>query len=399
MAAEVPARKRILFVSESVTLAQIVRLATLARALDPSRYDIHFAATAFPPQVAFPVQRWPLWGISAATAQSRLAAGKRLYTPAVLRQYVEADLGVIDGVRPDLIVGDLRWSLAVSAPVRKVPLASLINAYWSPHARRDGFPMPDHPVVRWLGERTASKYFPRALPYVFRYFAAPLDRERRRAGLAPLGDLLGVLSFGDFILYADPPEMVAMRELPPNHHFLGAIPWSAAGQLPEAWGRAGTPVYVTMGSSGAEACVPIVLRALSRLPVDVLLATAGRSLPDRLPDNVRAVPFVDGGAACARASVVVHNGGSSTGYQSLLAGTPVLGIPNNLDQYLASERIGALGAGLMLRSGSLTEDAVVTAVQRLLVEPQFRESAEGLRQAFSHHDAGANFRDFVGRSI
>jgi UDP:flavonoid glycosyltransferase YjiC (YdhE family) len=396
-------RTRILFVSESVTLAQVVRLATLARALEPGRYDLHFAATAFPPAVdlAFPVQRWPLWGISAATAQSRLASGKRLYTPRVLRRYVEADLDLIDAVRPDLIVGDLRWSLAVSAPLRRIPLANLINAYWSPHARRDGFPMPDHPVVRWLGERTASKYFPKALPWVFRYFVAPLDRERRRAGLVPLGDLLDVLTFGDFILYADPPEMVDMRELPPNHHFLGAIPWSAQGALPERWGRGGTPVYVTLGSSGAERCVPIVLRALSRLPVDVLLATAARplahALPHPLPDNVCAVPFADGRAACARAQVVVHNGGSSTGYQALQAGTPVLGIPSNLDQYLASERIGAQGAGLTLRSGSLTEAAVAIAIQRLLAEAAFRASAERLRQAFSRHDAGANFRDFVAR--
>lgn len=392
-------RKRILFVSESVTLAQIVRLVTLARALDPDRYDVHFAATDFPGYVDFPVQRWPLWGIPAAKAQARLAAGKRLYTRAVLERYVKADLGVIDEVRPDLIVGDLRWSLAVSAPLRKVPLASLINAYWSPYARRDGFPLPDHPVVRLLGERMAAKYFPKALPWVFRYFAAPLNQQRRKAGLAPLGDLLDVLGFGDFVLYADPPEMMDMGELPSNHRFLGAIPWSASGAPPEAWGESHTPIYVTMGSSGAERCVPVVLEALSRLPVDVLLATAGRTVAWSLPKNVRAVSFVDGSAACARACLVVHNGGSSTGYQALQAGTPVLGIPSNLDQYLASERVEAHGAGLTLRSGSLRTDSAVLAVERLLGEVQFRLHAERLRSLFSRHDAGEIFRQFVGEAI
>lgn len=392
-------RKRILFVSESVTLAQIVRLTTLARSLDPDRYDVHFAATAFPNYVDFPAQRWPLWGISAAKAQARLAAGKRLYTYGVLDRYVKADLAVIDVVRPDLIVGDLRWSLAVSAPLRKVPLASLINAYWSSYAKREGFPLPDHPVVRWLGEATAAKYFPKALPWVFRYFAAPLNKQRRRAGLAPLGDLLDVLGFGDFVLYADPPEMVDMHALPSNHRFLGAIPWSASGPVPEAWGRAGTPIYVTMGSSGAERCVPVVLDALADFSVDVLLATAGRNVTQSLPKNVRAVSFVDGSAACARARLVIHNGGSSTGYQALSAGTPVLGIPNNLDQYLASERIDARGAGLALRSGSLQADAVSAAVGRLLGESQFRMNAERLRDSFSRHDVGENFRQFVGQTL
>jgi UDP:flavonoid glycosyltransferase YjiC (YdhE family) len=393
-------RKRILFVSESVTLAQIVRLATLARALDPDRYDIHFAATHFPGHVDFPPQRWPLWGIPAEVAQARLSAGKRLYTPRVLRQYVKSDVDLIEAVRPDLIVGDLRWSLAVSAPMRQVPLAALINAYWSPYAKRDGFPVPDHPAVRWLGERVATKYFPKALPWVFRYFAAPVNRERRRAGLAPLGNLLDVLSFGDFTLYADPPELVDMHELPVHHHFLGAIAWSAKGTPPEAWGRRTDrpPVYVTMGSSGAERCAPVILRALSRLSVDVLLASAGRSIPDCLPDNVHEVSFVDGQAACARARLVIHNGGSSTGYQALQAGRPVLGIPSNLDQYLASDRICAQGAGLMLRSGSLSEDQVITAVQRLLTDVGFRGSAERLRQIFLRHDAGENFRRFVAQT-
>ena len=44
-------RRRILFVAEAVTLAQVVRLVTLARALDPARYDVHFASAAFDPLI------------------------------------------------------------------------------------------------------------------------------------------------------------------------------------------------------------------------------------------------------------------------------------------------------------------------------------------------------------
>jgi len=390
-------RKRILFVSESITLAQIVRLATLARALHPNRYDIHFAATDFPSHVDLPFARWRLWGLSPGAARARLDAGKRLYTPRVLRRYVASDLEVIQAVSPDLVIGDLRWSLAVSAPKLKVPLASLINAYWSPHARRDGFPMPDHPVVRWLGETLAARYFPKALPFMFRYFTAPVDRERRRAGLPIVGDLLALLCFGDFTLYADPPEMVAMQTLPERHRFLGAINWSAPGPLHDGWGKhpERAAVYVTMGSSGTDGALPIILRALSTLPVDVLLATAGRPAPESLPDNVTAVPFVNGDAACARARLVIHNGGSSTGYQALSAGTPVLGIPNNLDQYLASERIDAQGAGLSLRSGSLTVDKVQNAASRLLDDEGFAINARRLGGAFQNHDASENFRRFV----
>jgi UDP:flavonoid glycosyltransferase YjiC (YdhE family) len=135
------------------------------------------------------------------------------------------------------------------------------------------------------------------------------------------------------------------------------------------------------------------------LPVDVLLASAGRSVPAHLPGNVHQVSFVDGQAACAHARLVIHNGGSSTGYQALQAGKPVLGIPSNLDQYLASERICAQGAGLALRSGSLTEDKVTLAVERLLTEVSFRAGAERLSQVFLRHDAVENFRRFIAQTV
>jgi UDP:flavonoid glycosyltransferase YjiC (YdhE family) len=206
-----------------------------------------------------------------------------------------------------------------------------------------------------------------------------------------------VLTFGDHFPYADPPELVSTTGLPSHHHFLGPIVWSAPGDLPTDWGtRAGRdPVYVTLGSSGATRCQPVLLEALAALPVDALLATAGREPSQTLPTNVRAIPFVDGAAACARARVVIHYGGSSTGYQALAAGTPVLEIPSNLDQYLASERIDERGAGLSLRSGKLTVQQVTTNLRRLLDQPTFTAAAELLAEVFKKHDAAANFRTFV----
>jgi UDP:flavonoid glycosyltransferase YjiC (YdhE family) len=397
----VTSRKRILFVSEAITLAQMVRLVTLARALPRERYEVHFASSQFPDFVfdGLDVRRWSLWGLSPAETMARVASGKRLYSRRVLRRSIEADRHVIEAIKPDLVVGDLRWSLAVSAPLCGVPLASLINAYWCPFATRSGFPMPDHPIVRVLGEKLASKYFPRALPWVFAHFAAPLNAERRRAGLPAIGSLLEVLTFGDHVLYADPPELFSTAGLPSHHHFLGPILWSAPGALPLAWGKSTdrAPVYVTLGSSGAARCLPIVLDALAALPVDVLLATAGRELKQALPANVRAMPFVDGAAACAQARVVIHNGGSSTGYQALADGKPVLGLPSNLDQYLASERIDQKGAGLSLRAGTLTAQQVRRSLEQLLYEPAFTRAAEALAEVFRAHDAATNFRVFVDR--
>ena len=155
-------RRRILFVAEAVTLAQVVRLVTLARALDPARYDVHFASAVFDPLIfagtAF--TRHTIQSLPAAVVDARVAGGRRLYGVRTLARYVGEERELLRRLRPALVVGDLRLSLSVSAALERVPHACLINAYWSAHVVREGFPLPDHPIVRWLGVELAARYFP-----------------------------------------------------------------------------------------------------------------------------------------------------------------------------------------------------------------------------------------------
>jgi UDP:flavonoid glycosyltransferase YjiC (YdhE family) len=393
--------KRILFVSEYVTLAQVVRLVTLSRALDRDRYELHFACSQFDDLVFRPgeLRRWPLYTIERGRVDRALASGKRLYERSDLDAYVRADLAVMDQVRPELVVGDFRPSLAVSCPLSGVPFANLINAYWSPYAVRAGFPLPEHPIVELLGVELAARYFPRAIPAVFAHFAKPMNALRKRHGLPPLGSLPEVLTHGDFTLYPDIPELIPTRELPATHRFLGHVPWSPELGLPLPDPRQQCDprplVYVTLGSSGRWDLAPLVLQVLASLPVRVLLSTAGRPPPSPLPANVQARPFVPGDQAARRARLVISNGGASTAYQALAEGRPVIGIAYNLDQYLAMTAIEATGAGTLLRSGTLTQAGLRAAVMRALGAPAHAEHAARLGRAFARYDAAARFRAFV----
>jgi UDP:flavonoid glycosyltransferase YjiC (YdhE family) len=380
-------RLRVLFVAEAVTLAQVTRLATLAEGLDADRYDVHFASAEFD-ELVFPTPlfvRWRIRSRSKSQVDAAVASGRRPYDEATLVGYVEEDLRLLDAVRPDVVIGDLRLSLPTSAAVAGVPLLSLANAYWSPHAVRDRFPMPDHPIVKLLGPRFAERYFPIALPRVFEHFAAPVNAVRRRYGLGRIGSLPEVLTAGDYTLFADVPALVPTRDLPASCVFLGPIPWSPKVPRPAALdelGRDRPLVYATLGSSGKVDLLPRVLEALSGLGVDVLVATAGRARRLALPENERATDFVPGDLASRRAALVVSNGGSSTGYQTLAEGTPVLGLPWNLDQYLASEAIDRAGAGLSVRAGTATAEEIREAAARLLTDGSFAEAARRLSAEF-----------------
>lgn len=391
---------RILFVAEAVTLAQVVRLAVLARTLDGARYEVHFASAAFDDLVfrGLPVRRWPITSLSPETVARAVARGSRIYNRRTLARYLAEDERVLAQVRPDLVVGDLRWSLAVAAPQAGIPYAALINAYWSPYAVRDGFPLPDHPIVKLLGIKMAERHFPRAMPAVFSYFARPLNDLRRRHGLAPIGSLPDVLTYGDYTLYPDVPELVPTAGAPPSHHHLGPVLWSPAIALPPWWSKLDPKrptAYVTLGSSGRTQALSAVLDGLAAEKIQVLLSTAGRPPPGSLPDHTYAAPYLPGDLAARRADFVVSNGGSTTGYQALAEGRPVLGIPFNLDQYLAMNAVAGAGGGVLVRGGSAHAQGIAGAARRLLEEPAFAQSAAVVARAFAAAPAARRFEEFL----
>jgi UDP:flavonoid glycosyltransferase YjiC (YdhE family) len=396
-------RRRILFVTENITLAQVVRLVTLAQGLPADQYEVHFACSDFDPLVfeGTELQRWPVYTIDREASFKALAKGERLYDVKTLERYVADELRIIEQVKPDVIVGDFRLSLAVSAPLAGVHVASLINAYWSPYAVRERWPVPDHPIVRLVGVERAEKYFPQALPKVFGHFAAPLNAVRKRHGLDEFESLSHQLCFGDSVLYADIPELCPLANAPKSHHFLGGVDWSPRVPLPASLtDDESTPlVYVTLGSSGDVAVLPTVLEGLEGLPIRCVLATAGRAAPKRVPANFVIADYLPGALVAQRSLFVVTNGGSSTGYQALAAGVPVLGIPSNLDQYLAMQALTAAGAGITLRSGGLSKDQVRKAAILLLDARGMKAKAQGLAAHFAAYSCHDRFKTFLSNLL
>ena len=388
--------RRVLFVAEAVTLAQVVRLVVLARSLDRRRYQVHFASARFDELVFADTDfvRWPIRSLSPEQVERLVRGGRRLYGARTLRRYLEDDRRVLAAVRPDLVVGDLRLSLSVAAPLAGIPHAALINAYWSPHAVRPGFPLPDHPIVRLLGERLAERYFPRALPRVFDHFAAPLNALRRAHGLPPVGSLPEVLTHGDVTLFPDVPALVPTAGGPASHRYLGPVCWSPPVPLPPWWHRldpARPTIYVTLGSSGRADLLPPLVAALAATGAQLLVATAGRAIVPPGP-HTHVADYLPGDRAAARADVVVSNGGSTTGYQALAAGTPVVGVPANLDQCLAMQAITRAGAGVQVRAGAATGAAIRAAVATVLESPAYRQAAARIAATFAGWDARARFQ-------
>lgn len=397
-----PRRPTVLFFAEDVTLAHVGRMLALATTLDPRRYEVVVATGARYRSLAEKsgLRVVPLDTMGPEVFAEAIARGAPVYTRERLERYVEADLMLIAAHRPDLVVGDFRCSLGISAELARVPYFSVSNGVWSP-ATTLRFPVPELPLLRTLGVTLGSALVRLGAPFVFRAHLRAFNQVRRAVGLAPMASLQEAYTHGTRTLYTDLPELAPVSALPAGHEYLGPVLWEPAVPLPAWWRQVPTDkpiVYVNLGSSGDPRCHEAVLEGVAALPVTVLLATAGRELGP-LPDNVFAAPYLPGLSCARRASVVVCNGGSGSLYQALAAGVPVLAVPSNADQHLCTGALVAQGAGRMLRAGTVTAAAVSAALGEVLRDAGFTARAEALQARVRATDAEARFVELVEETL
>ena len=389
-------RHRILFFAEAVSLAHVTRPLVLAQGLDTAVWDIHFAcADAYSFCLAAqPFTRHHVHSISPETFLQRLSSGSPLYTEAELRAYVECDLELLDKLKPDIVAGDFRLSLAVSARLRKIPYLALTNAHWSPYSANHNFPFPEHPTARLFGVGLAGWMFQRLRPMIFALHARPMNRVRAHYGMPAIADLRNLYTDGDWTLYADTPGLVPTENLPPRHRYIGPLIWSPDIARPDWWSalQLGRPtIYVTLGSTGQVLLLPEALAEMSDIDANLVVATAGRIDPAHLPAGVRAADYLPGLEAAARSDLVICNGGSATVYQALSAGKPVVGVCSNMDQYLTMNCVEAVGAGLLLRAGQTSGTALRDAALKVLGNPRYTAAARKTADDFLRLHAPGQF--------
>ncbi len=258
-------------------------------------------------------------------------------------------------------------------------------------------------LVRFVGPTVGQRLFDLARPFAFAAHSLPLNRLRRRHGLPSLGlDLRRVYSWGDYTLYPDVPDAVSMSAVPDNHFFLGPVFWSPEIGVPEWWNElpTGRPVvYVTLGSSGKKEILSIVLHALADAPVSVMASTSGHFYPGEPPANAFLAEYLPGDKATARADLVISNGGSLTTSQALACGVPILGVTDNMDQFLNMLSVERLRAGITLRAGTANASSIRRAVDRLLGSVAWKKGAEVAEATYSRYDAASRFCEHLDHVV
>lgn len=390
-------KRRVLFVSEAVSLAHVARPCVLADTLDRTKFEVHFASSGHFPycQPRLGWSKHALRGLTPEVFLQRLSAGRPVYRFAELAAAVQDDLELIDAVRPDVIVSDFRLSLGISARVADVPLLSICNGHWSPYAVRSPLLAPDLAAARWLGYPLFDAVFRRVWPVASTLHVAAANRVRKLHAQARYRSLNDFYCDGDVRMYADTPALTPLNGAPESHVFLGPILWSPELALPPWWEEVAertTPtVYITLGSTGEVDLLPKIVAACRMENLRCVVSTAGRSDLQASAPDVYVQGFLPGHHAAALASLVICNGGSATAHQALGQGRPVLGICSNLDQIMTMQGISSAGAGVFMRAGEASLTRVRQAIQQIQVNASFGEAARAVQSSFVAHDASSRF--------
>jgi UDP:flavonoid glycosyltransferase YjiC (YdhE family) len=391
---------RALCFAESVTLAHLARPMVLAQALQ-AQWQVALACAPAYREFAnhSGLELLPLESVTPAQFRSAVDRGTRFYSAPTLRRYVANDLALIKTYQPDLIVGDFRLSLSISARIAGIPYAAISSAHWSPYYRRAAYPMPVLPLTRMLGAGVGRFFYRYVSPLAMAYFCRPFNQVRREYGLPELGnDLRPFYTDAEQVFYTDIPELYPTDDLPAHHHYIGPTIWEPPVELPSWWDKLDEHevlAYLTLGSSGDSALLPRILGVLGTLPGISLVAAAGAKVAGVLPSNIRLADYLPGTLAARRSRFVICNGGSLTAQQALLAGVPVIGICSNMDQFLNMEALVACGAGITLRADEVSPHVLASAIQRVLGEADFRHAALRMQAALSHYDAPRRFADLA----
>lgn len=391
--------KCILFFAESVTLAHIVRSLVLANSLNSNRNKIFFATGK---KYAYLVKKsghnlYQIPSISPTLFLERVAKGKPIYTRKELKLSIETDLELFSKLSPDVVVGDFRISLGISTRLAKIRYISLANAYWSPYSTLS-LPLPEHPIINFCGEKIAKILFKMLSSFILKHHCTPFNSLCKTYGIPKLKTLNEIYTWGNWTLYLDLPILYPILNAPNNHFYLGPVTGTPSTSFPNWWNNIpqNKPiVYVNIGSTGDIQFINTLIDTLGEMSITILIATAGRFNPEKIPDNIFLDEYLPGVEAAKISSLIICNGGSGTTYQAFLSGKPVLGIPANADQFLNMEAIAQHGSGILIRAGKVTKKNLRQNIETIIKNSSFKQKAKELQQEMSHYNSSKQFSSFI----
>jgi len=404
-----PLTPRALLFADANFLAHVSRLLEIGRVLrDEQGLDVAFAGDgpylSLARDAGFDVH--PCFTVPKAKTLGLVRRGlfaDPWWWHRVVNRSIRSDIEAIGRFRPQVVVGDMHWSLGAAALACGVPYVSVVNGSWTNYYDHPIGALEGHALTGLLGRAAATRLFPAFKKTALWFWAFPYRLWRLRPGRRALRvrNLLDVVE-GDLTLLADVPEFCPTRTLPASVVYVGPILWKPRLAAPP-WLERLSPdrptVYVSMGSTGRDGLFEMAVEAFRDSEYQVLMTMGELRPPASLPPNVFVTDFAPGERLLARADVCLNHGGSGTVYQALTAGVPIVGVPTHVDQQIQLQLCERSGVGRLVRPDEASPERLRRAVDEVRSDAAYRRNARRMAEVISRYDGARAAGRAIARLI
>lgn len=377
-------QKRILVIGDSMSLAHVGRALTLANRLRKEGAEIIFATGCYHLDLAKQegFETHEIFCVPPKVAYEAICRGTHIFDKETLRRYINSDLSIIKKVKPDLIIGDMRLSLNISAELTGVEYWSILSGYLTHYYSAPQKPPQTFPAVRLLGKNISNTIFPLMKAFTIRHFASSFRQIRKELNLKPVNNIFDVIASPYRNLIADLPQFIPCTNLPFNFEYIGPLLWEPKVSDPE-WLDKLDPhmptAYISMGSTGNLKNLHRLIKIMSQKGWQILTTTAGLT---SISSQVFAADFARGSELLKRSQLLVCHGGSGTIYQAASEGVPVIGIATFHDQEINLDRVEALSWGCALDPLKWKEKDLLLAIEKVQL-PKYKNAIASAKKEIS----------------
>jgi len=242
---------------------------------------------------------------------------------------------------------------------------------------------------------------PVAAPLIRRYVDDPVNAVRARYGLPPRRNLFtkGGLSQRLTAVATSPAFLAPPSDWPAWVRTTGFCFWDTPDTWQEPEGiaafLAGDRPVVALSSGSMSVFVPHYFDQFFRTSLHAIWRAGARALvigapdgtlPEPLPDWIRAVPYAPFSHIYPRCAAAIHHGGIGTMAQALRSGIPSLVVPWGADQFFNGAQLERIGAGLWSTRRAYTDRRATRLLRRLLHEPHYRRTATCIAAQIARED-------------
>jgi MGT family glycosyltransferase len=190
--------------------------------------------------------------------------------------------------------------------------------------------------------------------------------------------------------------------LPPEDHWCMVGPLLGRTERPHRARQKAVPrVYAALGTLYNRRPEPFLTMVEALAPeADLLVSTGGGLAPERLgalPASVEVVRWVDPQQALAGADVHITHGGGSSVHEALVAGVPMICLPQGSDQVHWARRVEELGAGVVLDDFSAA--GLREAFRRIVEDEAISARAAELARHLRDYDGEARLLNAVEQLV